>query len=641
MAGKALLIGVALDGLSGVANDVAAIEAALKDRGITAERCVGPEATRDGILAAYERLIAAVGPDEAAVVYYSGHGGIVTPPPTDLAEPEPGTTALDRLDLQFIVPYDFHSSQPGNYNAITSVELSVLQARLTRKTENVVVILDCCHSGRMSKEPGSPVQKELKEPEPYEELWAQVRGLQAAGKLDTSLIGGTDNQKAVRIVACSPDQAAWEYDGVEGRIGVLTESLVMALAEAGDEPVTWSAVIGRVRSRVMDLFASQRPEAEGPSQRLLFSSQEADFLNSVPMVDIGGGRVALGLAPMLGIGHGDTFTVMPGSAPGPDDATKIGDLTVDRVGPLEAQGVVRFAGTWTKVPVDARAHRVGVSAPRIPVLLPEPGPGTAALTSAVEAAPLLRAAEPGETWQAAVRLDEGGGLTVEDTVGPVHPEPRAADGAGVKQVVHDLTAMARASVLRRLAADANWELHAGVTVEWGLVRAGERGPLPNGGALVPTGSLIYADVHNGGDESVYVSIIDIGVTGRITVLTRSAPSGVKLAPGRNHLFGQDSYSGAVKGVPLTWPAGLERRVRPERLLVLVTSEPHDVTILQQGGAKGRGDGRKLSVLQEVLDQISTGEHRDLDADEGPVALYDLLCVEFEHDPTAAGGTDAV
>ena len=40
-----------------------------------------------------------------------------------------------------------------------------------------------------------------------------------------------------------------------------------------------------------------------------------------------------------------------------------------------------------------------------------------------------------------------------------------------------------------------------------------RSPLQDHGALVPTGSLIYADVHNGGDKAVYVSIIDIGVTG--------------------------------------------------------------------------------------------------------------------------------
>ena len=97
MAGSALLIGVALDGLSGVANDVAAIEAVLKDRGITAERCVGPDATRDGILAAYERLIAASGAQDAAVVYYSGHGRRGT-------APEPRTPRPERPGVQFTGP---------------------------------------------------------------------------------------------------------------------------------------------------------------------------------------------------------------------------------------------------------------------------------------------------------------------------------------------------------------------------------------------------------------------------------------------------------------------------------------------------------------------------------------------------------
>ena len=141
--GTALLIGAAVDGLPGVANDVGAMSIALHARGLAVVRCVGENATRAGIIAAYERLIADTGAgDAAAVVYYSGHGGWARSPDSgggDLPAPR---------DLQFIVPTDYRASAPGEFRGITSVELSALLARLTGKTRNVTAMFDCCHQSR-------------------------------------------------------------------------------------------------------------------------------------------------------------------------------------------------------------------------------------------------------------------------------------------------------------------------------------------------------------------------------------------------------------------------------------------------------------------------------------------------------------
>ncbi|HYS34058.1 MAG TPA: hypothetical protein VEO01_00275, partial [Pseudonocardiaceae bacterium] len=41
--------------------------------------------------------------------------------------------------------------RPGDLRGITAIELSVLQARLTRRTRNVTVILDCCHAAHQSR----------------------------------------------------------------------------------------------------------------------------------------------------------------------------------------------------------------------------------------------------------------------------------------------------------------------------------------------------------------------------------------------------------------------------------------------------------------------------------------------------------
>jgi len=98
--GKALLVGAQTGGLAGVENDVAALAETLGKRGFEVTRCEGRAATRSGIVAAYEALITRVAPDEPAVVYYSGHGGLVR-------RPETGAPGPQLLDLQFIVPTDY------------------------------------------------------------------------------------------------------------------------------------------------------------------------------------------------------------------------------------------------------------------------------------------------------------------------------------------------------------------------------------------------------------------------------------------------------------------------------------------------------------------------------------------------------
>lgn len=161
MSSRALLIGSGLDGLVGVQADITAMRGALTLRGFEVETCVGDQATQDGIITAYEGLIERTQPGDAVVVYYSGHGGRVAPP----ASGEPGP---DPMDMQFIAPVDYHETTPGDFRAVTSVELSVLLGRLTERTDNAVVVLDC-HAANMSRDESMRV-KALPHRAPYEAI---------------------------------------------------------------------------------------------------------------------------------------------------------------------------------------------------------------------------------------------------------------------------------------------------------------------------------------------------------------------------------------------------------------------------------------------------------------------------------------
>lgn len=74
---RALLIGSRIGDLQGTENDVEMMAGVLGKYGFTLERCVGSNATRDGILVAWQELISTSSADDAVVIYFSGHGSFM------------------------------------------------------------------------------------------------------------------------------------------------------------------------------------------------------------------------------------------------------------------------------------------------------------------------------------------------------------------------------------------------------------------------------------------------------------------------------------------------------------------------------------------------------------------------------------
>ena len=592
MTGHALLIGCETDGLTGVGNDLDLIESALRPWAFTVRRITGPQATRGGILAAYRALIETVRPGEPAVVYYSGHGGRVEAPPD--------TNGPSLMDLQFLAPTDFHDSSAGDFRGITSIELSVLLTRLTERTDNATVILDCCHAAHMSRD-RTVRTKALPRRPPYEVLRAHIEKLRAAGELPTGPLDPLGNRHAVRVAACEPEQSAFEYEGVDGRpIGVLTESLALALREAGRVRVSWTTVLDRVRRRVLDLSPFQHPEAEGPALRILFETAEQDVRASAPVTALDDGRASIPSAALLGIEVGDVFEI-----------ENAGTVRIDRLNGFDAEGPVVLDAGVTALPLDAKARRVLGGTPPMPVLVPD------VLIEAIDAAPGLRPARTDESWYAAVRTGTDGELTIHDRVGPL-PGAYPAGATGVAEACRALEALARVRALRALAGKST--LGARIAVEWGAVHDGARTPLPLSGAAVHAGDRVYLSVRNDSESTVYLSLIDLGVTGKISVLTYDSPSGRALDPGRLHVFGFDGLS-AMPGIRLAWPDGLDpARPRPETVLLLVSEARQDISMLTQPGVGG-----------------AQARDFELPRRDGHEMRYDVHTVDFDLDPSPADG----
>jgi hypothetical protein len=143
--GRALLLGSATYGLTGVDHDVATMAALLHDRGFDAVTTVtGSDATRDGMRAALDRLCRDTGPGDAVVLYYSGHGSRLLRP--DAVE----RRAQGREPyVQFLVPTDVDATTASDFRGLVGGELTAATRALTSTTRNVTVLLDCCHAGAM------------------------------------------------------------------------------------------------------------------------------------------------------------------------------------------------------------------------------------------------------------------------------------------------------------------------------------------------------------------------------------------------------------------------------------------------------------------------------------------------------------
>jgi hypothetical protein len=601
MTRRALLIGSEVGSLAGVLSDVRAMRQLLEARGFAVTECAGPEARRDGILAAYERLIAETEEHDAVLVYYSGHGG------RTVAEGQgPGGGPLY---LSFIVPVDISESTEEDFRGITSLELSELLARLTERSRNVSVVFDSCHSARMARGPDF-VPKAL--PRPWSTgIHAHMERLKAR-RLASSALNVESNPHAVRLVACGPADSAYEYSSPSGgRTGVLTESLRVALEEAGDAPVTWAALGARIRERVLQLVPVQRPEIEGPAERILFEEREGDGTGILPLA-VEEGRTVLRGGRLHGVSAGDVYLAMPMAAQAADEARALGRATVRAVHGATSEVDVALAPGVRELPAGARGFPLELAARKLPVRIDVQGAAGDELRKALEGAALLRTAgdEEFDALLAVVTVEDGQ-LVLSERSGRRLLEPKPLTGTGILDTVRNLSALARAARVRALRGGEGEErLEVPYELTFGRVEGGAERPLAREGAMLFEGEPVYVKVTNRGDRKLYCSVFDVGLAGRIKLLTTSEPSGIELGPEDTYVLGWRESTG-LRGLPVGWGKGVPRDLpRPESFVTFVMDRPQDLRALESEGMRGQGPSGESS-LQRILGQLAWGGARDV------------------------------
>jgi hypothetical protein len=586
MSKRALLIGSQTYGLTGANPDVALLAETLRDLGFVCDVRIDGDATRQGMIDAYERLIAETpeGSQEPVVVYYSGHGGRSALP--DWQERQ---RRGQPSHLRYLVPFDMEATTESDFRGLLSEELSALQRRLTERTANVTTILDCCHSGTMSRDP-SLLPKAA----------ARAFSLEAAIPLLDALDVGTaeqlddSNQLAVRLVACDPLQSAYERaSSLGGRHGALTEALVVLIRELGDRALTWRVATDRMRRSITTTLPMQRPEVEGPADRLMFSLTTRSAAGALPAT-AHDGVVSIDSARLFGISLGDVYSVRT------EDDAPVGTATVTSIDDDRAVLDV-LADAGASASADQVAIAVPVRTTRTkPVSIEVTTASVAALLrESVETSTMLHLLRDGEAPLA--RIVEQTGLVVLDAEGFMVQTAFPLDEGGALSAVTLVERVAKAERVRALASGGDGAaVGADLAVEF--VTHDEQGTHVRGrtGERLYVGERISVSLTNSGNVDLYVGLLDIDTAYQVIPLNSDEPSGWRLQPGATKVVGTE------KGVALKWDDGVPKDgERPETLLVIASTEPVDLRPLAT--PRGERGAESTTELGALLQEASTGQ----------------------------------
>lgn len=204
------------------------------------------------------------GAPPAFVFHYSGHGS--------QARDETGTEP-DGMD-ETLVAHD--SRLPGIYD-IKDWELGQLITELNQYSDNVTIILDCCHSGSGTRNLTDPTVARVRRclpdlrPQPLESQRPASLGRQRGLSTSNWEVGG----KHVLLAGCRDKEESNEYGLAAGNQrtwrGAMSYFLQRELEELPPgSSLTYRELHERIRYQVNSAYPNQMPQCEGDRDRELF-----------------------------------------------------------------------------------------------------------------------------------------------------------------------------------------------------------------------------------------------------------------------------------------------------------------------------------------------------------------------------------
>ena len=638
---RALLIGIndypSITKLTGCVNDVQLMQAILQEQfNFPAEHVtvlLDGQATRDGILAAFDALIASTGHDDIVVIHYAGHGSQMT----DLEGDEP--TGLDST----IMPYDSEGWQ-GKNRDITDDEIGLKLHALGERTSYITLIFDSCHSGTITRDAlgaqGRSMPPDLR---PAAELGrTPVPGVMGSGMQKAGPSGWMPmTEKYVLISGCRDEETSFEYrppeaDGAVAH-GALTYFLASQLKQATKD-TTYRDIFERTASMVNAVHSAQHPQMEGKADRAIFGMTEFVPQRFIRVTKRAPGTVTLSAGAAQGATVGSVYAIHPQGTKDPATSTAIGEVEITEVSVISSEAGIVSETASGVVTSDARAfetrHAYGDF--RLAVALRGgTGPESAALQSRLEASTLLKVVSGDAPASITVqRLPIRAQVSATDPVARAGALPApmwAATGESgdlmmpLKALGDEVTVRDNLETIARYRQalalenpDPASALRGKFTLDF--LKRGADGkwftaePEVAGGQIVYTeGDAIGFKVSSTHTAAVFLALVDFGMTGSVTPLRPppgSPASQEMLGPGNHYTIGpelpQPPTVGWAAGFPFIDTVDHGREAEAiETLKLFITEQRADFSVISQAGVRG-GDTGPRSPLSNLLQHTFQG-----------------------------------
>lgn len=576
------------------------------------------EATRQDILAAMDTMFALVQENDIVVVHYSGHGSQMR----DRENDEP-----DGLD-ETIVPYDSGRGRRPNRD-ITDDEIYLRLLPLARITPYVTLIFDCCHSGTITRdafgtnsrwvEPDMRALEDLPpSPIPAETAAALQETTRDLGPSNWLPIG----QRYVLLAGCRDEESSYEHvasltagaasltaGGDGGRPvthGALTYFLSQELVNALPG-TTYRDVFERASARVTAAHPRQHPQTEGARDRELFGVRDVEPMRFVPIKARTGEQVTLGAGAAHGLTAGSRWAIyaqatkqVTGETPslGQVEITDVRAVSADaRILEEQAPGAIVAGSRAVET-----AHNYGDMRLVVDVYPAPAGHEAAAeaLRQKIEDSRLLRL-RAGDEAEAAANI-RAYILPPRDEAGEDDPVPQLE---GIRQATwalvssgelampaHPVSEPGVVALLRdnleklaryRNALDLRNSNPAGALRDKIEVRLMRRTPGGEWEAVEGEQQPVFEvddgiafEITNHHSAAVYVSLLDFGLTGGISLLFPPNSPSTKLDAGTTMIYGQRPGE-----IELWIPDEFDKNEGVETFKLFATTHEADFSWMQQ------------------------------------------------------------
>jgi Caspase domain len=564
-------------------------------------------ATRDGILSALRGLLERVGRDEVVVVTYSGHGSWMP----DVEGDEP-----DGRD-ETIVPQD---SGRGEHPCrdIPDDEIYAWLLDLSEITPYITLIFDSCFSGGIVRDLFGAQARWVPPHEHPVKLPPVFRPAQRGPAVRQVRKGPSGflplSERYVLLAGCRHDECSHEHaarpeDGGEPIYhGALTYFLWKEMAGAR-EAESYRDVFERARDRVTAVYARQHPQMEGARDRGLFGDQTFAPMRFLPVCARDGSRITLGGGAAHGLTVGSEWAIHPQGTKTADGAPRRALARICRVAAVQAEAEIREENGGNPVQPGDRAfehaHQYGEM--RLAIEIDAPERPRKELAQAVRRESLLRLARKRERGRARIywipgRAAEPVWTVVGEEGHLIMPVIPAGSAGSLGRLVENLKARARYENIRKLD-DPESCLKGRIGFRLLRQQGGGWQPVEGEDAVFAEGERLALEVENRFEEPVFISILDLGLSGRVHQVYPVRGAREPLAAGGTLRIGARRGEELELFMPRAFPFSGNPATAEgtEHLKLFATTGEADFELLEQGGFRAAPRARRCAdPLSELL-----------------------------------------